>query len=116
MRPRHCLVFAAAAALAACARPAPLPPPVANPPSPIEQIRQGMGFREVESILGPPTDRDLPHITGKVFIPFYFGDDAVEATWYYKDLGRVVFSSGTFSPWAVEEVVPDPNEPGYYRR
>jgi hypothetical protein len=98
-------------ALAACAthvRPV-------SPDSPLAKIQKGMGIKEVIDLLGPPTDQHT-HITGKVFAPFYFGDDAAETDFLYKGLGRVTFSGGAFFAPAVMEVEEDPNEPGYYRR
>ena len=66
----------------------------------------------VKRLLGEP-DAKSATITGKVFIPFYFGDDE---TWHYKGLARVKFSGGILWSAAVYEVEQDPHEPGYFRR
>ena len=52
-----------------------------EPGSPFAQVQPGMGQTQVQAILGPPTDRGPIHATGKVFAPFYFGDDAIEGAW-----------------------------------
>jgi hypothetical protein len=61
------------------------------PDSPLANIREGMGFAELTSILGAPTDRETA-VTGKAFIPFYFGADRVMTCLYYKGLGRICLS------------------------
>ena len=47
---------------------------MAAPNSKFPQLQIGMGFRQVTDIAGPPTDQGA-YITGKAFIPFYFGGD-----------------------------------------
>ena len=84
--------------------------------APIEQVHQGMGHGQVVALLGEPTDKSTVHITGKIWIPFYFGDDAFEESWHYKGQGRVIFSGGLFFPLAVYKVDMDPGESGYYQR
>jgi len=81
-----------------CATPQPVAPTVsaqvqqAIPPgSPLATIREGMGFAELTSIVGEPTDRETA-VTGKAFIPFYFGVDRVMTRLYYKGLGRIYLS------------------------
>jgi hypothetical protein len=51
--------------------------------SPLAKVRVDMGQREVTDLIGPPTDVDS-HITGKAFVPFYFGDDAHRMVHHYK--------------------------------
>jgi len=91
---------------------APTPPPAG---SPLAKVTKGMGMSEVVTILGEPTDRNQ-YVTGKAFIPWYFGDDVTRIEWHYKGLGRVVFTGG--GAWgqrggAVEWVDYDPKETGY---
>jgi hypothetical protein len=91
---------------------APTPPPAG---SPLAKITKGMAMSEVVTILGEPTDRNQ-YLTGKAFIPWYFGDDVTRIEWHYKGLGRVVFTGG--GAWgqrggAVEWVDYDPKETGY---
>jgi len=91
---------------------APTPPP---PGTPLAKITKGMGMSEVVRILGEPTDRNQ-YVTGKAFIPWYFGDDVTRIEWHYKGVGRVVFTGG--GAWGqqggqVEWVDYDPKETGY---
>jgi len=117
-----CVVVAMTVALGACAKrePEPAPPTrsVAAPPagSKLAKIQVGMSPREVEAILGPPTDENA-YVTGKAFIPWYFGSDRWRRAYFYRGIGRVVFAgSGGWSQSAsVERVEYDPNEPGHAR-
>ena len=45
------------------------------PNSKFAKLQIGMGLREVEDLIGRADDTDS-HITGKQFIPFFFGGDA----------------------------------------
>jgi hypothetical protein len=81
------------------------------PTSPLAKIKEGMDSDEVEKILGAPNSTGR-HVTGKAFIPFYFGTDAVKTEWRYKSLGRVIFSKGSFSASHVAAIEYDPNESG----
>jgi hypothetical protein len=107
--------------LGACAHREPEPAPArsfAPPPhsSKLAKVQVGMSPREVEAILGPPTDENA-YVTGKAFIPWYFGRDRWRRAYFYKGVGRVVFEgSGGWSQSAhVERVEYDPNEPGRAR-
>ena len=82
--------------------------------SPLAKIREGMSKAEMFSLLGPPTDQDTS-VTGKAFIPFYFGGDAIATCMHYKDLGRVYVSGhGTFGGGEkVLKIEYDPQEPGF---
>ena len=84
--------------------------------SPLAKVEVGMAPREVENILGPPTDENQ-YVTGKAFIPFYFGQDRWRRAYCYRGLGCVVFAGGGgFSMNAhVDRVEYDPNEPGRAR-
>ena len=106
--------------LGACARRSPEPErparSVGTPPppnSPLAKIEMGMSPREVEGTLGPPNDENA-YMTGKAFIPFFYGRDRWRRAYFYKGLGRVVFGgSGGFSASAhVVRVDYDPNERG----
>jgi hypothetical protein len=65
------------------------------PNSKFTELKIGMGFRQVESIAGPPTDQGA-YITGKAFIPFYFGSDRTRSEFVYKGEGRLIFAGGSF--------------------
>jgi hypothetical protein len=89
------------------------PPP---PNSPLAKVQVGMSPREVEVILGPPNDENS-YMTGKAFIPYFYGRDRWRRAYFYKGMGRVVFAgSGGFSASAhVSRVDYDPNEIGRAR-
>ena len=82
--------------------------------SPLAKIREGMSKAEMLSLLGPPTDQDTS-ITGKAFIPFYFGGDATATRMHYRGLGRVYVSGhGTFGGGEkVLKIEYDPQEIGF---
>ncbi|HEV7733799.1 MAG TPA: hypothetical protein VGR62_16640 [Candidatus Binatia bacterium] len=84
--------------------------------SPLSEVKEGMRPEEVQKILGAPSSIK-PYITGKAFIPFYFGPDQTRTAYYYKGVGRVVFSGdGAFSTNSrVQRVEYDPTDPGYPR-
>jgi hypothetical protein len=80
----------------------------------LTNIHEGMSKAEMLSLLGPPTDQDTS-VTGKAFIPFYFGGDATATRLHYKGLGRVYVSGqGTFGGGEkVLKIEYDPQEPGF---
>ena len=82
--------------------------------SPLAKIREGMSKAEMFSLLGPPTDQDTS-VTGKAFIPFYFGGDATATRMHYKGLGRVYVSGqGIFGGGEkVLKIEYDPQESGF---
>ncbi|HEX5050703.1 MAG TPA: hypothetical protein VFZ65_02925 [Planctomycetota bacterium] len=64
--------------------------------SPLQKVTLGMSESEVNAILGPPTSTGS-HITGKQFVPFRFsGRDTVRIVYFYKGVGRVEFSAGSW--------------------
>lgn len=88
------------------------PPPPSN--SPMAKIEPGMRENEVMKILGPPDDSHA-YVTGKAFIPWYFGPDSTRFAAYYKGKGRVIFMGG--NAWGggrgkVVRVEYDPSEDG----
>jgi hypothetical protein len=122
MSPRFTSMFLFAPVLLALAAGAPAPAraddvPAASqaaaipPTSPLAKIKEGMDSDEVEKILGAPSSTGR-HVTGKAFIPFYYGTDAVKTEWRYKGVGRVIFSKGSFSASHVSAIEYDPNESG----
>lgn len=80
--------------------------------SPLAKIRKGMGLNQVMTILGPPNDEDS-HVTGKAFIPGYFGSDFARTVLYYEGLGKVYMGSGAAGGPSVVDVVYDPTEDGF---
>jgi hypothetical protein len=84
-----------------------VPPP---PGSPLAKVQVGMSDTEVRKILGDP-DNANGYMTGKQFIPWYFGPDTSRTDWLYKGKGRVVFSRNRWSGnLAVVRVDYNPNE------
>ena len=85
--------------------------------SKMAQVQIGMNKKQVKDVLGPPTDENS-YSTGKVWIPFYFGNDARRTSFYYKGQGRVVFADGNAFGGGASEVVRvdyDPTESGEAR-
>jgi len=102
----------AAASEPAAVDPASVPVP---PESPLAKVQKGMTMGQVAEQLGQPTDQQQ-YVTGKAFIPWYFGDDVSRVAWHYKGMGRVVFTGGgAFGQGGgvVEWVEYDPSETGY---
>ena len=50
---------------------------------------------EVRKVLGEP-DNATSYMTGKIFIPLYFGKDAFRVDWLYEGQGEIVFSRGAW--------------------
>jgi hypothetical protein len=70
---------------------------VAPPPgSPLSKVALGMNDVQVRKILGEP-DNANAYVTGKSWIPFYYGTDTSRSDWMYKGMGRVVFSRNQYS-------------------
>ena len=85
--------------------------------SPLAKVQIGMTKHQVKELIGSPTDENS-YSTGKVFIPFYFGNDARRSSWFYKGMGRVVFADGNAFGGGTPEVVRvdyDPSESGVAR-
>jgi hypothetical protein len=55
-----------------------------------------MNDAQVRKVMGEPDD-STAYMTGKMFIPFYFGPDTHRADWIYHRHGRVVFSRNRWS-------------------
>jgi hypothetical protein len=97
------------------AAPVPTARPI-PPDSPLAKIKEGMGIKEVEDLLGQPTDTES-YMTGKGFNPFYYGGDTYRMMLHYKGMGRVTFTRehAFANELRVMEdgVEYDPNERGY---
>jgi hypothetical protein len=105
------LALAVAAPVSSADGPAAAPTAVIPPTSPLAKIKEGMDSDEVTKILGAPSSTGR-HVTGKAFIPFYFGTDALKTEWRYKNVGRVIVSKGSFSASHVSGIEYNPNESG----
>ena len=62
------------------------------PGSKFAQLKIGMPMKQVLDTLGPPTDQGA-YMTGKVWIPFYFGSDKHRYEVVYKGQGRLIFAA-----------------------
>jgi hypothetical protein len=84
------------------------------PGSKFTQIQIGMPLKQVLDIVGTPTDQGA-YVTGKAFIPFFFGSDRYRHEVVYKGLGRLVFagSSGFDSNAHLIWIIHSANELGY---
>ena len=64
----------------------------------------------VRKVLGDP-DNANAYMTGKSWIPFYYGPDTHRTDWMYKGKGRVVFSRNRYSGGLkVIRILHNPNE------
>jgi hypothetical protein len=63
------------------------------------RLQIGMGMRQVTDIVGQPTDQGA-YVTGKAWIPFYFGSDRYRHEMVYKGQGRLIFAGGSVGDWA----------------
>ncbi len=57
------------------------------------KLQIGMSQRQVEDLIGQPSDIKT-YTTGKAFIPLYFGGDAWRMETFYKKEGRLTFAGG----------------------
>ena len=64
------------------------------PSSAFNRLEIGMTMREAVDLIGPPTSQGA-YITGKNFIPFYYGGDRHRVELAYKGRGRLVFAGGS---------------------
>lgn len=87
--------------------------PAAN--SKFTKLQIGMPVRQVTDLIGPPTDQGA-YMTGKAWIPFYFGGDRHRFEMTYKGQGRLIFAGGgmgDFSSGYLIWIIHNANEPGY---
>ena len=75
----------------------------------------GMGMRQATDIAGQPTDQGA-YVTGKAWIPFYFGSDRYRHELVFKGQGRLIFaggSAGNFSSGNLIWIIHNASEAGY---
>jgi hypothetical protein len=76
-------------------------------------LKMGMGMKQVTDIAGQPNDQGA-YVTGKAFIPFYFGDDKHRFEMAYKGQGRLIFAGEAFGSNAyLIKIIHDSNDSGY---
>ena len=78
------------------------------------KLQIGMPQRQVEDLIGAPSDTKT-YVTGKAWIPFYFGKDTYRFETFYKHEGRLTFEGGgiTGSSGKLIRVTVDTSEDGY---
>lgn len=87
--------------------------PVAR--SAFTKLEIGMSMAQVVDLIGQPTDRGA-YITGKAWIPFYFGSDRHRYELVYKNHGRLIFAGGSLgnlSGGNLIWIIHNATEPGY---
>jgi hypothetical protein len=85
------------------------------PNSKFTQLQIGMGMRQAIDIAGQPTDQGA-YVTGKAFIPFYFGGDRHRFELVYKGQGRLIFAGGSLGNYTGGNliwIIHCATEPGY---
>ena len=85
------------------------------PKSKFTRLQIGMPMRQVTDLIGQPTDQGA-YVTGKAWIPFYFGGDRHRYEAVYEKQGRLIFagSSGFDSNAHLIWIIHNGNE-GRYR-
>lgn len=79
------------------------------------QLQIGMSWKQVVDLAGEPTDSGA-YMTGKAWIPFYFGGDRHRLEMTYKGQGRLIFAGGSLgnvSGGNLIWIIHNPNETGY---
>ncbi|HEU4459897.1 MAG TPA: hypothetical protein VFR90_12300 [Methylibium sp.] len=85
------------------------------PGSKFGQLKIGMPMAQVTNLLGQPTDQGA-HMTGKAWIPFYFGSDRYRYELVYKGQGRLIFAGPagfSFGQGNLTWIIHSANEQGY---
>jgi len=68
------------------------------PGSKFTKLQIGMSMRQVADLAGRPTDEGA-YMTGKAWIPFYFGSDRHRYEMVYKGQGRLIFAGGSLGDY-----------------
>ncbi|MCB1884059.1 MAG: hypothetical protein KDG89_08710 [Geminicoccaceae bacterium] len=81
--------------------------------SKFSKVKIGMRKAQVDKLIGAPDDTDS-HITGKAFIPFFFGGDTQRLEAFYKGEGILTYSPGHFmgQPDILIRIIADRSEQG----
>lgn len=69
-----------------------------GPGSKFGQLKIGMSVQQVINLVGQPSDQGA-YITGKAWIPFYFGSDRSRYEAVYKGQGRLIFATSAGWGW-----------------
>jgi hypothetical protein len=79
------------------------------------KLQIGMSMKQVTDLIGAPTDSGA-YVTGKAWIPFYFGSDRHRYELVYKNQGRLIFAGGSlgnFTGGNLIWIIHFANEAGY---
>jgi hypothetical protein len=79
------------------------------------KLKIGMPMKQVTDLIGKPTDQGT-YVTGKAWIPFYFGSDRYRHELVYKNQGRLIFAGGSvgdFSSGHLVWIIYNRNEPSF---
>jgi hypothetical protein len=85
------------------------------PGSKFSKLQIGMPMKQVTDLIGQPTDQGA-YITGKAFIPFFFGSDRYRHEMVYKGLGRLILAGGSMGDLTSAHliwIIHNANEGGY---
>jgi hypothetical protein len=85
------------------------------PGSIFTKLQIGMGMKQVTDLIGQPTDQGA-YMTGKAWIPFYFGSDRSRHEMVYKGMGRLIFAGGSmgdFTSGNLIMIIHNAQESGY---
>lgn len=63
------------------------------------QLKIGMGMKQATDLAGQPTDQGA-YVTGKAWIPWYFGSDRHRFEMTYKGCGRLIFAGGSLGDYS----------------
>ena len=83
------------------------------PGSKFTRLQIGMPMKQVTDLVGQPDDQGA-YVTGKAFIPFYFGSDRHRYEMAYKGQGRLIFAgSGWDTGGHLIWIIHNKNDSGY---
>lgn len=85
------------------------------PNSRFNKLQIGMSMRQATDLAGQPTDQGA-YMTGRAWIPFYFGSDRHRFEMVYKGQGRLIFAGGSlgdFSGGNLIWIIHNATESGY---
>ena len=79
------------------------------------KLQIGMSLKQVTDLIGQPTDQGA-YVTGKAWIPFYYGSDRYRHEMVYKGQGRLIFAGGSvgdYSSGHLTSIIHNARESGY---
>lgn len=85
------------------------------PGSNFTKLQIGMSMKQATDLVGQPTDSGA-YVTGKAWIPFYFGSDRHRYELVYKGRGRLIFAGGSVANYTGGNliwIIHNANESGY---